>query len=342
MLSRFVEDDFQIPVCIADLPAHDFQVSPDTLTESVVAVLEETPDLPGVLLVEGQELTGFLTRLKLFERLAHRYGIELFMRKPIRQLAAAIPSQAQPLSGNLRVDEALRYALNRLQRDMYDPLVVELKNKMYRILDMNVLVLAQSQTVTNLSNVVGKLGQIDTLIHQDWDKSEILERMLRLLGQVVPYHQAQVLVRESGKLDLAAAHGCDSGHKRDVNSIQSNPIYQMMLKHRQIIYLPDTSQVPAWQDMEVLGQPASWLGVPLLDGEGNFFGFLSLGRNVDSPFSWNEKQTCQAFAQRMAKALQQKEKKKDIVWRGNFYIGFGDASPTSMEMFALSEPEGVY
>ncbi len=67
--------------------------------------------------------------------------------------------QATVLPGNLRVDEAVRRALGRPPRDMYDPVVVELPNGAYRILDVTVLVLAQSRTIANLSNVVGKLGQ---------------------------------------------------------------------------------------------------------------------------------------------------------------------------------------
>jgi len=154
-MSTFLQDEFQIPVCIADLPAHDFQVSPETLTEQVVAELENSPDLPGVLIVKNRKLVGFLTRLKLFERLGHRYGVELFMRKPIMELNGVMQTQVEVLPGNLRIDEAVRRALKRPPLDIYDPVVMELRNRMFRILDMNVLVLAQSRTVTNLSNVVG-------------------------------------------------------------------------------------------------------------------------------------------------------------------------------------------
>lgn len=333
-MSTLIQDEFQIPVCIADLPAHDCQVSPETLTEQVVAELENSPELPGVLIVKNRKLIGFLTRLKLFERLGHRYGVELFMRKPILELNSIMQARVEALPGNLRVDEALQRALKRPPLDIYDPVVMELRNKMFRILDMNVLVLAQSRTVTNLSNIVGKVQQIDGLIYQDWDKAEILGRMLRLLGQVVPYHQSQVFTQRGQQVELAASVGRPDDGDVDFNSIQSNSIYKMMLKHRQAIYLPETSHVPAWQGMEVLGQPASWLGVPLLDGEGNFLGFLSLGRNVDSPFILDEKQTCQAFAQRMAKALLRKEKKGVETSNDGFSL--------SLEVLALTDAEGVY
>ncbi len=340
-MSTLLQDEFQIPVSIADLPAHDFQVSPETLTEQVVAELENSPELPGVLIVENSNLVGFLTRLKLFERLGHRYGIELFMRKPIRELNSIMRTQVEPLPGNLRVDEAVQRALKRPPLDIYDPVVIELKNKMFRILDMNVLVLAQSRTVTNLSNIVGKLQQIDSLIYQDWEKTEILERMLRLLGQVVPYHQAHILVQDGQRLELAASHGALDNAGGDWRNVQSNSIYKMMLKHRQVIYLPDTSHVPAWQGMEVLGKPASWLGVPLLEGEENFLGFLSLGRNVDSPFIMDEKQTCQAFAQRIVKTLLRKGRKNGPVLRDDLFKQWGDDFMMNLEMFALTDSDGI-
>ncbi len=332
-MSKFLQDESQIPVCIADLPTHDFQVPPETLTEQVVAELENSPDLPGVLIVKNRKLVGFLTRLKLFERLGHRYGVELFMRKPIIELNSVLQTQVETLPGNLRVDEAVQRALKRSPLDIYNPVVVELKNKTFRILDINVLVLAQSRTVTNLSNVVGKLGQIDALIYQDWDRTDILQSMLRLLGQVVPYHQAQVLIRKSQQIELAASHGCPSDSGTDFSGLQSNSIYKMMLKHRQAIYLPDTSHVPAWQEMEVLGQPASWLGVPLLGEDGSFLGFLSLGRNVDSPFIQDEKQTCLAFAQRITKALLHRQRKGDATAIDKLSLSVG--------IFALTDSENV-
>ncbi len=335
-MSTLLNDDFQIPVCIADLPAHDFQVSPETLTENVVETLELIPDLPGVLIIKNRQLIGFLTRLKLFERLGHRYGVELFMRKPILELNRVMQTRVEPLSGSLRVEEAVRHALKRSPADIYDPIVMKLRNGMFRILDMNVLLLAQSKTVTNLSNVVGKLGQIDALIYQDWDKAEILGRILRLLGQVVPYHQAHVLVLRGGQIDLVASHGDRASQGLDFSNLQSNSIYQMMLRHRQAIYLPDTSHVPAWHGLEALGQPASWLGVPLLNEEAMFCGFLSLGRNVDSPFTFDEKQTCQAFAQRMAQVLLKREKKNSVLMHHDFSMGM------TMKMMTFAEAEGVY
>ena len=82
MITHF-SDKFQAPVSITDLSGHEFSVTPNTNTEKVVEELENQPDLPGVMIVENGRLLGVITRLKLFERLGHRFGVELFLQKPI-------------------------------------------------------------------------------------------------------------------------------------------------------------------------------------------------------------------------------------------------------------------
>jgi len=335
-MTNLTANDFQIPVCIADLPASDFQVDPETLTESVVTELENNPELPGVLIVRNHKLLGFITRLKLFERLAHRYGVELFLRKPIRELSHLCQQKREPLPGHLRVDEAVQRALQRPASDIYDPVVVEYKPHLYRMLDMNVLVLAQSRTVSNLSNIVNKLQQIDNLIHQNWERTELLQRMLRLLGQVVPFHQALILVQHGPQLQLAAEVGFGrSHHSIDFSALRQHTIYQMTIKHRQALYLPDASRVPAWKELKGLGHPTAWLGVPLLNGE-QPLGLLSLGRNIPSPFTPDEKETCQSFAQRIVKLLLRRERNENTAAQP-------DDSPSSyFNTLMLLDAEGVY
>jgi hypothetical protein len=333
-------DKFQIPVCIADLPAADFQVSPETLTESVVAELEKTPELPGVLIVQNKKLIGLITRLKLFERLGHRYGVELFLRKPIGSLKDVIRTQAKPMPGYLKVDQAVQNALTRVEADIYDPVVVELNNKMYRLLDMNVLLLAQSRSVSNLSNIVGKLQQIDNLIYLDWETEEVFRHMLNLLGQVVPYHQAAIIPQKDCHMQYVAYKGYENVNQIEVNGIWGSAVYKLMLKHHQAVFLPDACRVPAWSGLEVLGMPSAWLGVPLLNGEQSL-GLLSLGRNINSPFTSEEKETSKAFAQRIATVLLRKEKEtaKTVDARHNSLNDNGSVSDVYNSFYFTASPQ---
>src|SRR5690242_948686 len=75
-----------VPVCIGDLPMSSYSVSARTLTEAVTARMQDDNMIPGVLIMENQKLSGVIPRHKMFERLGKRYGIELFLRKPIGEL----------------------------------------------------------------------------------------------------------------------------------------------------------------------------------------------------------------------------------------------------------------
>lgn len=306
MLKYPEENDFKIPVCISDLPSHQYIVSPATLTETVVTELETRPELPGVLIVDRHHrLLGLLTRLKLFERLGHRYGVELFLRKPIYELGNVIGLKVQTLPGPMRVDEAVQYALGRPAADIYDPVVVQIDTQLFSMLEINVLLLAQSRTVSNLSNVVAKLQQIDTLIYLEREREAIFNQMLALLGQVVPYHQAAIVLREKGSMHFAATAGYARDDTANINSIRTNQVYTLMHSHRQAIYLPEACLGAGWQGMEALGQPLAWLGIPLIQDD-QPLGMLSLGRNISSAFTMAEKETAQAFANRIVAVLMRK------------------------------------
>src|SRR5690242_17766887 len=75
-----------VPVCIGDLPMSDYAVPHHTLAEAVALHLQNDSMVPGALILEGKKLSGVIPRHKMFERLGRRYGVELFMRKPVGEL----------------------------------------------------------------------------------------------------------------------------------------------------------------------------------------------------------------------------------------------------------------
>jgi hypothetical protein len=299
-------NDYLIPVSIADLPAHDFSVPPDTLTERVVEELEDRPGLPGVMIIADGQLLGVITRLKLFERLGHRFGVELFLQKPIIQMQDLIRIQSQTLHDYLRIEDAIQYALSRPAPDVYDPIVVLREDGVMQLLDINLLLLAQSRAMASLSNIVGNLKQIDRLINSAHDRREILYKTLQLLRHVVPYHQAGILAIDESGLGVIAQFGYRQALKRADDVLTSAP-YALIMKHHQAIYIPNACSGPAWKGMEVLGAPLAWMGVPLL-ANNRPLGLLSLGRNVERAFSSEERETVLGFAQRITDLLKREQK----------------------------------
>ncbi len=296
--------DKLIPVCAGDLPSYSFTVSPDQILESVVRIMEQRPELPGMI-VAGKPL-GVISRAKMFERLGHQYGVELFLRKPVAELQQALNTRALLVPAQTRIEESVQLALARPAAEIYDPLVIRDEEVAgLRLVDMHVLLLAQSRIMSNLANTVGQLEQLEKVISANLSTDEMLLSSLDLLSHVVPYHQAAILMERGEHMEHVARRGLgwEGVSSRAVNKIQQSQIFQMMLERREAICLSDVNTVSDWEHFGSLGNNLrSWLGVPLI-GETSTKGILSLGRLTHSPFSMAERDTAQVFASRILQSM---------------------------------------
>ena len=304
-MTKYQPGATQLPVSISDLPGFAFSVTPETLTEVVVAELENQPALPGVMVIENGQLLGVVTRLKLFERLGHCFSIDQLLQKPILQLNSLIRTHAQPVPAYYQIDEALKYALSRSGPDVYDPLVVLHENGKMQLVEINLLLQVQSRMLASLSNVVENLDKIDRLINSDCAQVEVLTQLLELFRQAVPYHQAAILALDGNGIGFVAQSGSQLTTQR-ADGILTSTVYALLVKHRQAICISNANQSPAWQGMEVLGAPLAWLGVPLL-ANNQPLGLLSIGRNVERTFSSDERETSLAFAQRIIELFKREQ-----------------------------------
>ncbi len=289
-----------VPVSVADLPLHDYSISPDTLTEEVISHLDAHPDLPGVILLQEGELYGVIPRKRMFERLGHRYGVELFLRKPIRELCDSLHPEIFTVHPHARVDDAVYLALDRPASVLYEPLVVMPNADGARLLDFHTLLLAQSQLLNNMNNLFSTLNRISAVIRQPADIQEHLATILKGLRQVVPYHHAAVLSKDARGIHLS---DCEVVAYTPSTPVVQNAIYQAVLQHNQPIYLEDVDHVPAW---DTLGSPSNlrtWVGIPLRSG-GTAMGILSLGRRTLSPFRRDEMAIAETFGNYISQTLQ--------------------------------------
>jgi hypothetical protein len=132
---------------LRDLALVDFQVSESTPCENVVRRLEDDPNLSGVVVLDEQsQVRGMLTRRAILEwMLSKPYGLEVFLKRPISSLAEFQGQGFLLLPGDCDVIEAASQAFRRPQETIYDPVVVEVGPQDYRLLDVPVLLVAQSQ-----------------------------------------------------------------------------------------------------------------------------------------------------------------------------------------------------
>jgi GAF domain-containing protein len=279
------------------MPSHTYQVSLNTITEVVVTYLERHAEVPGVILMDGDRLHGILPRARIFERLSHMYGTELFLRKPILDLQNNIQTRTYTIASNVRIQEAVQIALNRPSEDVYDPLVVHFDDGSLSILDMYALLLAQSQALHSMNNIMSSLALIERAIEVGSNIEQILDLSLDSIRKVIPYHRTIVHVRDG--FEFNGRHHALEALDR---SIPKDSILRSVLNIGQPMSLDDVTIVPSWNASAPFDRTRSWLGIPLLNRV-DAIGVLSLMRHIHSPFSKDEITMTQAFSDLLSRAI---------------------------------------
>ncbi|MFZ5819838.1 MAG: GAF domain-containing protein [Chloroflexota bacterium] len=291
-LSRSPTGQEYAPVCIGDIKAYQFQASANDLTEDVAKHLQAHPEVPGVMLVDGKDLIGVIPRHKMFERLGRRYGVELFLRKPIISLQKDLGTELFFLPHFLRVQEAVQQALQRNILTIYDPIVVVFPDKSFQLLDMYDLLMVQSKMLEAMNGVINSISRLDEAMRNK-SPEHALETVLDALRHAVPFHQISLLVLGFENFPFLKLIKGPIRFPGDI--LVSNPIYKSIFDNQQTICLDDVLAVPTWQGINGASQARSWMGIPLVDQHG-FLGILSLSRLVVSPFNNNEKDMSTVFA----------------------------------------------
>lgn len=295
-----------IPVCIGDLPASDYSVSAETITFDVVKHLTNHEDIPGVILYEDGRLIGAIPRSRLFERLGRLYGVDLFIRKPIRILHDNLNLTLFSLPDHLRINEAVQQALSRPVHLAYDPIVICSQDRPAQMLDMRVLLLVQSQVVSAVGNPIAVLSRLDRILTSPIDLFQKMNTIVELLGTVVPYHHAAILLhqeQEKGMCFIAGREAFPHIRRPAIEFLNHNsPTFKTLFTFRQSVVIEDVATLPEWQPAESSRQIRSWLGVPLLSND-IAFGLISLARYSRTPFSQDEREVSDSFARRISRTL---------------------------------------
>jgi hypothetical protein len=299
-LNIFPTGSIPVPVCIGDLPMSEYVISQNVLTEEVASYLDSNPVVSGAIVMEGNRAKSVIPRNKMFERLGRRYGVELFLRKPILEMEHEIGAEAFLLKSHLSINMAVKLSLSRAQNHIYDPIIVEFEDGSTRLLDMYVLLLSQSQLSNNLSGIVSSLNNIELMLANDHiNPNSALELIMESMGKVVPSHHACIILQPG--VDPAAI--IQNFVIRQYEPMEINSVYRSVLAMNQPIVLEDVNMVPAWSNRETPQNTRSWLGVPIVDPH-RAIGLISLARTSYSPFTNHEKEISLVFARYLGKLFE--------------------------------------
>ena len=95
------------------------------------------------------------------------YGLELFLKRPIKSLYLIANSEPLVCSGQTLIVMAARRSLQRSAELLYEPLVVEIEPNIYRLLDVHQLLVAQSHIHELASQLINQLYQQLEKANQD-------------------------------------------------------------------------------------------------------------------------------------------------------------------------------
>jgi hypothetical protein len=279
------------PISVGDLPSYDYRVSLGTITEEVTSYLEAHSEIPGVILVQDGVFHSAIPRASMFERLGHRYGIELFLRKPIIELQQNLQMKIMSISSALRIKDAVRLALQREPENMYAPVVVFHDDDEARLLDMHTLLIAQSHILDNANNIFSRMNAIERAMQDNIAFDKLIDLVMDSVMSVVPYHRADIFIKPSRWTSLPVTHRL---LHRIPDELAQTWAFRTVLELREPVVINDAHTHIHRAKLSSLGSFRAWIGLPIQTLYG-IEGILSLSRNSLTPFTSEEVELAKSF-----------------------------------------------
>ncbi|XWK90340.1 MAG: ATP-binding protein [Phormidium sp.] len=150
---------------LQELSLYDLTIESSQPGKDVAKALEANPLLPGVIVLEEGQLLGMISRRKFLECMSRPYGLEIFMKRPIKSLYLLVPADTLVIPCNTLIVESAKRCLQRSPELVDEPIVVEIEPQVYRLLDIHQLLVAQSrlhELAINLINQQTKSQMLQT------------------------------------------------------------------------------------------------------------------------------------------------------------------------------------
>lgn len=150
---------------LQELKLYEFQIESQQSGIEVAKAFDNNPLLPGAILTEQGQLLGMMSRRRFLEYMSRPYGLELFLKRPIKNLYLLARADTFILPSNTLIVNAAKESLKRPANLIYEPIVVETEPKIYKLLDVHQLMIAQShihELATQLLNEQTQAHMIQT------------------------------------------------------------------------------------------------------------------------------------------------------------------------------------
>ncbi len=157
VLATLQTKELSLQSTLQELSLYNFTVESDRPGGEVAMAFQDNPLLPGVILTECDRLLGMISRRRFLEYMSRPYGLELFLKRPIKSLYLLANTDTFIFPSDTLIVMAASRSLQRSAELLYEPIVVEMEPRVYRLLDVHQLLVAQSQIHELASQLIGQL-----------------------------------------------------------------------------------------------------------------------------------------------------------------------------------------
>jgi GAF domain-containing protein/ABC-type amino acid transport substrate-binding protein len=147
------------------------------------------------------------------------------------------------------------------------------------------------------------LRQVALVLSQSLNFSDVIDRILEQLHQVIGFDSAGLFLKEGNALRLTSGYGLDMDIMGFEIPLDSDIISTAVFKERKPQIIGDVSREPRWLILSAARHIKSWMGAPLLVGDAAI-GVLTLDSFSYNTYQPDDTQMLQAFANQAAIAIE--------------------------------------
>jgi len=203
IVSVSVPPPIHVTAIVGTLPGFACSLGPGAPVSEAVDAMNAELELPGIIVGLPGGGINVLSRTKLFETLGHPYGRAVFLNRPVAMLFDETSAKPLIVDRNADLAGTVRRAMNRDASARYDPLVVKDEDG-YRLIDLRVLLLAQSAMLTESATIVTRQAELALALSGTLDLEAVLALVLESILELVPYKRAVIYMTGDEGLVKAA------------------------------------------------------------------------------------------------------------------------------------------
>lgn len=162
------------------LPCYETTVEVHEPGKVIMEAFEAYPHLPGIIVQEGEKVVGMISRQRFLFQMSQPYSLELYVQRPIQRFLGMFNTSMMELSSQCLITQAVQMALTRPYQCLYEPVVVRFGDGQLKVLDLHLLLLAQSQLLMQVTQLQ---AQTQAQLQQQNEALKATETALRQANQ---------------------------------------------------------------------------------------------------------------------------------------------------------------